>query len=260
VTGAAWSGTTVKRLLCSARIAGQREHHGQRTTAVWPPIITLSQSTRVRTVLNRSDRRLNATGNSRTYLLSGFVYCGDCGTQLTARPVYRKGHRYPRFHCSIDRGGCNRVGIASGPLDDLITEAVLLRLDGPELADAIARRSEAAHGSVELERAIAEDEAALEELTRDRYVERTLTPSMFAAARDPLEQRLAEARAALAAVTLTSTVELPRGGILRRQWPELDLEQRRAVLGQIVDRIIIAPTTRADNRFNPARVDVIWKV
>lgn len=260
VTGAAWSGTTVKRLLCSGRIAGQREHQGQLTTAVWPPIITFSESARVQTLLNRSDRHFNTTGRTRKYLLSGFVYCGACGAQLMARPVYRKGHRYPRFHCSIDRGGCNRVGIASGPLDDLITEAVVLRLDGPALAHAIVRRTEAARGSVELERAIAEDEAALEELTRDRYVERTLTPSMFAAARNPLERRLAEARAALAAVTLTSTVELPAGGILRQQWPELDLEQRRAVLGQIVDRIIIAPTTRADNRFNPARVDVTWKV
>ena len=68
VTGAAWSGTTVKRLLCSARIAGQREHQGQLTTAVWPPIITLSESARVRTLLNRSDRRLNTTGSSRRYL------------------------------------------------------------------------------------------------------------------------------------------------------------------------------------------------
>lgn len=211
-------------------------------------------------MLNRSDRRSNTAGNSRSYLLSGIVYCGVCGTQLAARPVYRKGHRYPRLHCAVDRGGCNRVGIASGPLDDLITDAVLLRLDGPELAEAIARRVEAAHESADIERAIAEDEAALEELTRDRYVERALTPAMFAAARNPLERRLAEARTALAAVTLTSTVELPMGGVLRQQWPDLDLEQRRAVLGQIVDRIIIAATTRADNCFNPKRVDVVWKV
>jgi len=59
---------------------------------------------------------------------------------------------------------------------------------------------------------------------------------------------------------LTSTVELPTGGILRQQWPDLDLEQRRAVLGQVIDRIVIAAVTRADNCFNPGRVDVVWKI
>lgn len=261
VTGAIWSPTTVKRLLCSGRIAGQREHHGQVTAvASWPAIISPAESTRLRALLRDGDRRVNAAGNARSYLLSGFVWCGGCGGQLTARPVVRKGHRYPRFACSVDRGGCNKVGIVAGPLDDLIVEAVLQRLDGPELAEAVARRAEAGQGTADLERAIAEDETALEELTRDRYVERTLTAPMFAAARAPLERRLQDARAALAAVTLRTTVEMPSGGILRQRWPDLDLEQRRAVLGQIIERVVIAPTTRANNRFDAGRVDVLWRI
>lgn len=260
VTGAVWSPTTVKRLLCSARIAGLREHHGQITTAVWPAIITPAESTGVRALLTRSERRLCTAGNARSYLLSGFVYCGTCGTQLTARPVFRKGHRYPRFHCAVDRGGCNGVGIASDPLDAFVVETIMQRLDGPRLAKAVARRAEASQATVDMERSIAEDEAALEELTRDRYVNRTLTAAMFTAARLPLERRLAAARTALGAATLTTAVELPAGGILRRRWPELDLEQRRAVLGELVDRITIAPTTKANNKFDPGRVRVVWRV
>jgi len=261
VTGAAWSPTTVKRLLCSGRIAGQREHHGQvSSVAAWAPIITPAESTRLRSILTDAARRQNSTSTARTYLLSGFVYCGGCGARMTARPVVRKGHRYPRLACAADRGGCNKVGIVVEPLDALITEVAFQRLDGPELADALARQGQAHQGTADLELAIADDEAALEELTRDRYVERTLTAAMFAAARVPLERRLSEARAKLAALALTAAVELPAGGILRLRWPELDLEQKRAILGQIIDRITIAPTTRAHNRFDPQRVSVRWRV
>lgn len=261
VTGASWSPTTVKRLLCSGRIAGQREHHGRvSAVAAWPAIISPSESARLRSLLNDQKRQKGGGGTARTYLLTGFVCCGRCGARLTARAVIRKGHRYPRFTCAIDRGGCNRVGIAAAPLDQLITEAVFHRLDGPELARAVARRAEAEDGTAALEMAIEEDQAALEELTRDRYVERTLTAAMFAAARAPLERRLSEAQARLAAVALTSSVELPSGGILRTRWPDLDLEKRRVVLGQIVDSIVISPTTRANNKFDPRRVDVHWHV
>lgn len=260
VTGGPWSPTTVKRLLCSARIAGQREHHGRvSAVAAWPAIITPSESTRLRSLLNEPSRRRNGAGSARSYLLSGMVFCGGCGTRLTARPVVRKGHRYPRFSCVVDRGGCNRVGIGAAPLDDLITEAALQRLDGPELANAVARRRGAEHGVTDLETALAEDQAALEELTRDRYVDRTLTAAMFAAARGPLEQRIVDNRAKLAAVTVASNVQLPTGRVLRDRWPDLDLEQRRAVLGQILDRIEVAPTTRANNKFDPGRVSVRWQ-
>lgn len=260
VTGADWSPTTVKRLLWSARIAGQREHRGKVTTAVWPAIITPTESARVRAIFSSPDRRRNGAGDARSYLLSGFVYCGACAARLTAAPVRRKGHRYPRFACLTDRRGCGKVGIAGDPLDGLIVEAVLHRLDGPELANAIARQKEAGEKTAGLEQAIADDEVALDELTKERFVERTLTPAMFAAARGPLERRLADNRAALAAVTLTSAVELPTGGVLRQQWPDLDLEQRRAILGQVIDRIVIAPTTKADNKFNSDRVSAIWRV
>lgn len=259
VTGAAWSPTTVKRLLCSGRIAGQREHHGRISAlAAWPPIITISESARVRSVLTRPARGRHAAGNSRSYFLSGFVFCGGCGSRMTARPIYRKGLRYPRLACAADRGGCNKVGIAAQPLDSLITEALFHRLDGPELAEAQARRADADKGTADLETAIAEDQAALEEMTKDRYLHRTLTPAMFAAARAPLEHRLTEARAKLASLTLTSAVELPPAGVLRHRWPTLDLEQRRAIASQIIDRITIAPTSRANNKFDPSRVVVQW--
>lgn len=228
-------------------------------TAAWPAIISVSDSRRLRSLLADASRRRNANGSARSYLLTGFVYCGRCGTRLSARPVFRKGHRYPRLACVVDRGGCNSVGIVAAPLDDLVTEAVLQRLDVPALAEAVSRQTDAEQRSIALERAIAEDEAALEELTKDRYVERTITAAMFAAARGPLEHRLSEARARLAELTVTSRVEVPVGGLLRHSWPDLDLEQRRAVLGQL-DRILISPTTRANNKFDAKRVDIRWRV
>ncbi len=49
VRGAVWSPTTVKRLLSSGRISGQREHHGEIVgEAAWPAIITAAETTRLR--------------------------------------------------------------------------------------------------------------------------------------------------------------------------------------------------------------------
>ena len=56
-------------------------------------------------------------------------------------------------------------------------------------------------------------------------------------------------------------------GRLRADWPTLDLDKRRAVLGALIARIVISPATvkgapadRAGRRvFEPRRVQVEWR-
>ena len=47
---------------------------------------------------------------------------------------------------------------------------------------------------------------------------------------------------------------------LAGRWADLDIDARRAVLGRVLESVEIAPTTRQDNRFNPDRVLLEWKV
>ncbi len=56
-------------------------------------------------------------------------------------------------------------------------------------------------------------------------------------------------------------------GQLREAWAAMDLDQRRAVLGALIERIAVAPASRtgapADaagrRRFDPRRVTVQWR-
>jgi site-specific DNA recombinase len=60
VLGGAWKTQTLRRLLMSGRISGQREHHGELVAlAEWPAIITPAQTTRIRALLSDPDRRTN---------------------------------------------------------------------------------------------------------------------------------------------------------------------------------------------------------
>lgn len=261
VTGVAWTTTTLKRLLRSARIAGIREHQGVvAAKAVWPAIIDVDTSRRLRRLLDDPARRTSPDTNVRSYLLPGFVFCGYCAMKgksvaMVARPVIRKGHRYRRYFCSKDKGGCNGVGIGAEPLENLIVEAMMLRLDTTTLAEAVAdRRSDLPLGQAD------EIETRLTDLA-DMFASGEITRAEWAAARAKLTGRLEEARQVEAAQVRDTaiTAQLAQPGVLRAEWPQMALPRRRLILGAIIDKVMIAPTTRANNQFDPQRVNVVWK-
>ena len=253
VTGAAWSSTTVKRLLRSARIAGWREHHGQLVAeAEWPAIVDFEDWRRLRRLLDDPARNLSGV-TSRSYLLSGMLTCGNCGTRLTAAPVLRKGHRYRRYACLRDRGGCNKVGIGAQPLEDLIVEAVLLRVDNPGLAQAV----EAANTSAER----SEVEILEERMTElaEMFAAGEITRGQWSTAQSGITKRLDAARTVEAQEVRSGATAAALDGVLRETWPELSLDRQRLVIEAVVEKITIATTTKAMNRFDPTRVDVSWR-
>jgi site-specific DNA recombinase len=272
VTGAVWSPTTIKRLLCSGRISGQREHidHDDEDSptrkitgpAVWPAIITPEDTARLRVILNGHGP---GPGNARSYLLSGFVVCGACGTRLTARAAIRKGNRYRRYHCAKDRGGCDRVGISAARLEEFVTDMALERLDSTALAE-LARADENDADAVALS-LVQELESRLEQLARDHYGDQVITRQEFLAARAMIEPRLAEAREAVALRRPVHVLDgVPTGeGELAVAWPAFPLARQRAILGTVLESVTVAPTSRANNRFDPGRVlppdgEVRWRL
>ncbi len=259
VTGAPWSSTTVRRLLRSGRISGQREHHGVITAkADWPAIVSREVTAGLRAVIDDPSRRVNGQRSAREYLLAGFVRCGICGARMGARPVYRKGIRYRRYFCSSDRGGCNRVGIGAQPLEDLIAEAVMLRLDSPALAEGLAKGSQDALSPVEAR--VEELEKRVAELA-EMWATGVISRAEWSVARGRLVVDLDRAQAELARATRSQAARplVKAPGLLRTAWAQLSLDRRRAVLAEIVESVVIAPTTRQNNRFDPSRADVRWR-
>jgi len=256
VTGAPWSSTTVKRLLASGRISGRREHHGQIVgPAEWPAIIDPADSDRIRAVLSDPTRNRVAGVAARSYLLAGFVYCGRCQVKMTSRSTARSK---PRYVCVKDRGGCDRCGISAAGLEELVVDAVLAVLDTPALARAVATvAGDAAAGPMDDLAGITE---RLAELSKDYYDDRLITRGEYVAARQALEARQRAAQDRLVESTRPNILAGIEDGTLRAAWPDLSIDRRRAVLGQVLDQVTITPTERANNRFDPARVTIEWKV
>ena len=98
VKGGQWKPQTLRTLLMSGRVSGQREYHGELVaTAEWPAIITPAETTRIRALLSDPARRTNKT--ARRYLLVRLLRCGACGETLVSRPRSDGARRKLSLHC-----------------------------------------------------------------------------------------------------------------------------------------------------------------
>lgn len=259
VHGGSWTTQVVRRLLLSARISGQREHHGQIVgKAQWDAIISTEDTARLRALLNDPARRLDRT--PRRYLLAGLLRCAHCDAKLISRP---RGDGTRRYVCARvpGRAGCGKIAILAEPLERLVQEAILYRLDTPELADALSGRSsegkEAARASAELEA----DQRQLEELAT-AYGNRLITFREYLAARKPIETRIDAARRALARDSkLTAVADyVGDGAALRARWDDLPFSRQRAILAALLDRAVVGAAVRGRTAFDPSRITPVWRV
>ena len=105
------------------------------------------------------------------------------------------------------------------------------------------------------------DQARLDELA-GLYAEGAITAREWIAARDPITARIAQARREIAAATDTTAIyELAgSGGILRDQWPDLDLERQQAIIKAVIDHAVIAPGTPGARSLDINRVQPHWRI
>jgi site-specific DNA recombinase len=259
VTGAKWSTTVVRRMLMSPGLSGQRTLHGQVVSkAVWEPILTPHETARLSTLFSDPARRVNRS--ARRYLLTGLLHCALCGAKLVARPRADKRRCYvcatgPGFH------GCGKIRILSDTLEEFVAEAVLYRLDSPELTQAMRTDPDADRNASDLEIKIAEDQAQLEELAGS-YAAREITLAEWLLARHIVETRQEASKAAFARLDRHAALRSLSGQSdrLRSQWADLNLDRRRAVITTLLDRVSIHPGIRGLNRFDPRRIEPLWRV
>ncbi|WP_407688981.1 recombinase family protein [Mycobacterium sp. HUMS_1102779] len=258
-----WRTSAVRQILCSGRIAGLREHHGQVIgEAAWPAIITPAQRDQV--LARMTARALTKTRAPRTYLLSGLLRCGRCGNRLYSQARHvNPENRVRRYVClsGPDQGGCGRLTVVAQPVEELLTDAVLTRLDSPALADALAGKASVDADVAVLSAQLDADTARLDELAA-LYANGTVTAREWIAARDPITARIAETRRAIAAATDTTDVQdlAGMGGALRAQWPDLQLERRQAIIKAILDHAVIAPGTPGSRSLDISRVQPQWRI
>jgi site-specific DNA recombinase len=249
-TGGTWSNVTLRTMLLSPRLIGQRQHNGQLYPATWEPILPRDQWEAVKAILEDPERVTKGRGGVYRHLLSGLVKCGLCGTTMTVRN--RSGAR--RYCCSTaQQGGCGRLQRSADQVESLITEALFVAVEkGVEPHRAAAKSDPTS----ELYEALARDQGLLDRL-EDKVVEELIRPETAKRKRAEIERRMEATRRQLAELgDARVAARIPRN--LRAVWQDFSLDRKRAIIAAVVERIEIHPQGMSPV-FDPNAVKATWR-
>jgi site-specific DNA recombinase len=254
--GMFWLPSSLRRLLISPTIVGRRELNGVVSDGQWPAIIDEATSSRLRTLLTDPARR-TSSDQARRYLLSGFLRCGHCGGRMLARPRADKARRYACV-LQVGRESCGKMAIMAEPTEDLVRDLVVVALDEEGLSAALAPKRDDDAG---LGAAIAADEDAVTTLNDDFYVHRILSRSEYLTAHATLTGRLEAKRIAAAKSVGGGLIAryVGAGDQLRAAWAAGSLEWKRAVVGAVIDHLVVGPGVKGRHSFDPSRVTPVWR-
>ncbi len=151
--------------------------------------------------------------------------------------------------------------MVAAPLEELITDAVLYRLDTPELAAALAGRAADDVQAAAVSETLAADREQLDELAQ-LYAARQIKAREWMTARNPIEDRIAEGERRLARLTRTDALAgwVGQGKDLRTKWEALNLTRQAAIVAAVLDHAVIAPAPDRRRIFDPTRVQPMWRL
>jgi DNA invertase Pin-like site-specific DNA recombinase len=259
--GNPWTPQSVKQTMTGVRLSGRREHLGEVVgEGVWPAIISVEDSDRLRMLLMHRPPPRPLSGAPRTYLLSGLLVCGKCGFAM----VGKRKRDVPRYVCRTiaGTGRCGGIVTNAERTDELVRQTVLTVLASAEFAEtARAKRNADPEIAATVERA----QSKLTELAK-MWADGELDGASWKTARETVQGRLAAAEKVLA----KSTGPDPLGAFtgtysqMTERWARMNRSQRRAVVDAVVEEIRVLPSgDRVDgrrDRFDPSRFDVTWRV
>jgi site-specific DNA recombinase len=262
VSGKPFTVTQLDKLLRSRRLVGIRVHAGTETPAAWPAILTPAAHEALIAVL---DGRGRGQRRARRTLLSGILRCPHCDTVMRGSPIVgRRGQREPGYRCDEQAGGCGRTHRLAAPLDDFITEAVLVALATPKLRQRLEQQ-QTDQAARAIGAAINADRARLDGL-RDELADGVLDPPDFAHAKRRITDRMKLARAELARISGRGALAgLPdEYEALVETWEGFgdDLDRRRRIIGAVIADLVCKPVGRGV-RFDPEQadrhLDITWR-
>jgi len=264
-TSGLWHPFTVRSVLASARISGQRAYAPDARAdpatgreilgpGDWEAIITSEETAQIRAILADPARR--RTAPARPSLLGGIARCGKCGAGLTlaghsSSPTAAASLRYTcqKDPARPERGG---LSISTAHLDAHVIERVLHRLAHPRASSDPASPTALLHRIVELNTRIGQ----LGDDLRDRVITRGEHYAGRLAAAEALHHATRQLVASGGAIALRTAPTIDQRA-LEGWWQALDVTDRRAVITTLVTtlRVIPGPPGRG---FDPARVRLTY--
>jgi hypothetical protein len=166
-----------------------------------------------------------------------------------------------RYYCDPKHGGCGGLVRAAEPLEAFVTRRLLIYELPQRLLEAANRAPEhwETLGRLMTARQAAEDRLdGLEDFLADGLLDRSgyvRQRRRIKAKLDALEDQIAHVRA-----------QAPRSRIrgayqheIEAEWEKLDLEDKRALLADHIERIVVKPVGRGRQRMDPDSVEIIWR-
>ena len=265
-SGKKWGHKSLGQVLTRKRLIGIRTHKGVEYPAAWPPILMLEEWELVQVAL-RSSYRSRTRG--RSYLLTGLIECGACGNPLLgdAHPNRTGQEAKRRYGCrkgdNYDgRIGCGKVSRLAEPIELLVSEAVLYRLDSEDLAAALAPKTPVIRPLLERYQFL---QQRLQDLVQD-YATGLLNRQQLAQAKNAVETEIEKIQADLtAAQPLQAFSVIQAGETVKDAWEQEGLEWRRNLINLLVEKVIVQPGYPGRSRwrgyvFDPEKIVIRWRV
>lgn len=257
--GRQWHPSSVRASIINPAVTGLRVHRREIAgTGTWKPIIDRPTWEEVRAVVTDPARK--RTRSPWKYLLSGLVE-NPQGQQMNGRPDRAGDGSRTRRTYSTRPPAKPVLSVDADKLEALIVEAVLLRLDeSPPLPQI--------EGPSSTGKEVAKIEQELEELATLRG-NQVISLSEWLAAREPLTERLKEARRAAGTQRRPSpkVKKLSAPGAVRKAWGSLEFDTRREIIVATVEKVVVGPA-KVKGRWAPVEDrllpevggGVVWKL
>ena len=202
--------------------------------------------------------RMRMESPARTSLLNGLLVCGICGKKLVSHN--KKGNR--RYICrkdTITGRGCGGIYITANRVEDFIANAVLTRLNSPEMERSLKQEK-----SNPKALALHAELSSLD----DRYIELAemmgqgeMTRAEYQAAKRVIDIRKVDLQKTLAkergVISLAGGLGSPQ--LITEKWKSLNLDRQRAIMKSVIERIEVDKAIERGAPFNPQRLRPTWK-
>lgn len=242
-TGAAWSPTTLRRVMTNPRLIGRVTYRGEDMGELAPSVLDVETFERVGGILTDPGRR-RAPSTQAKHLLSGIIACSTC-----EEPMYSgRSNAQMAYRCLT----CHRSRRLDY-VDETVEAVILARLSRPDaaglLADEVDLRAERAH-AVELR----ERRDAIAGMLADGL----LSSQAAREQASRLAGKLAEVEARIREATTAS----PLAGIVGADdvaaaWGRATLTDKRRVIRALVS-VECLPAGRG-KRFDPEDLRLTWR-
>ncbi|MDD2859006.1 MAG: recombinase family protein [Candidatus Nanopelagicales bacterium] len=268
LAGRPWTRDRLTRVLDSGFGAGLLVRQGRRGTTIdrrlealtWEHGIhpaVIDPDTWEAYLAARRTQRAQPTGQPGTYVLSGLVRCGDCGAPMWIDRLGREaGYAYVCSAWKTDRSA-RCVSMSRHRIEEAVIDWLqLISNDLEEVAKIEEGRARSA---------VAED-AEVTELAREAnrleqrqqklvtgWLDGTIPQAAYVAERDRITATQEATSARLDAITRSrrERASMPlREAVtgLRDEWDGLPVEDRRLLLGRLIERVTVIPPERRGQR------------